>query len=248
MTVQNCKVANYTTAGITNNSAYSNIVQNEVTAGSGTPTGGIYDTGGALLNNNYVHDGAGPGITFSGNSVILANIISNMSGATADGIFGTGQAKILYNSVYNSGRDGINVSNTSVWYSMQITGNILVSNAAYGIVGPTAHTPAGPLWDGNAFYNNTSGTTNQLSDTTTDAQNGVAPYTNVYNVTLTGVPFNNTGTGDFSLNGTSGAGAACKNSAPLRSFGGLSVTQYRDMGAVQHNDPGTVTITPNFAY
>jgi len=49
----------------------------------------------------------------------------------------------------------------------------------------------------NAYGSNTNG-----------ARNGIPVGTN--DVTLTANPFNNAGSGDFSLNGTAGGGAACK--------------------------------------
>lgn len=58
--------------------------------------------------------------------------------------------------------------------------------------------------------------------------------TSVDNVTLTGDPFTNAAGGDFSLNNTAGAGAACKGIAYPQSYPGLSTpTNHADAGAYQ---------------
>ena len=92
----------------------------------------------------------------------------------------------------------------------QSTGQILflfntiaVSNGGYGVNANNVTTPVspwvGPLYGGasNAYYGNTSGARNNFPSLPGD-------------VTLTGSPFTNPSGGDFTLNNTAGAGAACK--------------------------------------
>jgi hypothetical protein len=52
-------------------------------------------------------------------------------------------------------------------------------------------------------------------------------------ITLTGSPYNNAAGGDFSLNSTAGAGAACKGAGIPSSFGGQSTSSYPSVGAAQ---------------
>lgn len=252
MTSTNCyctnvKVMNYTGTGI--NAAATNLIyQCEITAGSSTPTAAI-TMGVAYALFNYIHDGVGPGIVVTANSsgTCIHNIVDSLSGATSDGIVNAGIN--LYNSVNNCGQNGISTgTGSSSWINWVTLGNIMSNNAGVGLKGATANTsamPATPMWDGNAFYNNTGG--NRANADSVVGQNNVAPYTNIYDLTLSGIPYTNQAGKNYGLNATAGAGGACRNSAPPTAWPGASTTAFSDMGAVQHNDPGVVTINPNFA-
>ncbi len=76
----------------------------------------------------------------------------------------------------------------------------------------------------NFYWTNTSGALNNI---TAGAQD----------VTLTGSPYTNAGSGDFSLNNTAGAGAAVRAHAFPGTFSGISTTGYLDGGPTQHADP-----------
>ena len=56
-------------------------------------------------------------------------------------------------------------------------------------------------------------------------------------IILTADPFTNAASGDFSLNTTSGGGAACRAAGIPGVFPGGTTTGYLDIGAVQHADP-----------
>ena len=56
-------------------------------------------------------------------------------------------------------------------------------------------------------------------------------------ITLTGDPFTNSGTGDFSLNNTASQGAACRAAGYPGLMPRGTSTGYHDIGAVQHADP-----------
>lgn len=240
------KCLNYTNIGINNTAGTTLVLNNEVTAGSSTPTAGINLTSTSLTYGNYVHDGVGPGIVSTSSAQIMNNVIANMSGATSDGIRNR-QGQNYNNTVYNCGRHGIYMGDDGNWYNVVAVGNILVNNGGYGLTGPNSTTPASPLWDGNAFYNNTSGAKSNVADITNAKQNSVGAYTPAYDITLSGSPFTNAGSGDFSLNNTAGAGAAVRDAGRPNTWPGGSFTGYPDLGAVFHQDPGTVTINPNFA-
>ncbi len=82
--------------------------------------------------------------------------------------------------------------------------------------------------------------------------NALASY-DLFPVTLTGDPFTSASGGDFSLNNTSGAGAALRAVGYPISFFGISTTNYLDIGAAQHQGAaavsaflGTGNMTANF--
>jgi hypothetical protein len=241
----NCLVKNYKSGGFAVTGSGAGFFYNEVTGGlSGTGIGMSFE-GSAC--NNYVHDNVGSsGISCSNTcNTITNNIISNTSGATADGISQSGGSTILSNIIYNSGRHGISsiVGNSE---KQDIRNNILAKNGGFGIVLTTnPGFPASPFYDGNAFYSNTSGNRSNMDDTgAVNAINAAAPYTNIYDVTLTADPFVNAATGDFRLNNNAGGGAAARGAGLPKAWPGLSITGYADFGTVQHQDSGGGTAVP----
>lgn len=66
-------------------------------------------------------------------------------------------------------------------------------------------------------------------------------------ITLTATPFTSSGGADFSLNNTSGGGAACRAHGITGALPGISTTAYIDLGAVQHADPAMMLYTPGMA-
>lgn len=129
--------------------------------------------------------------------------------------------------------DGI-VLSVSYYGVFLIQNNVVTNCGGYGINNTSATAfPAAPNYDGNAFYNNTSGNRHNLDDTS--GVNGVVPYTNQYDVILTGSPYVNTSGGDFTLNNTAGAGAACKGAGVPVIVPGLSPSTHGniDMGVYQ---------------
>jgi hypothetical protein len=239
----NDTVKNYATAGIVanpGNSSVSMIVNNEVTGGTSSSGIGIKLTASsgstaAFIANNYVHDGAGTGISCA-NSVscfVAQNIVASQSGATSEGILlpGNANALVLSNTVYNSGQDGINSGLTN----SIILNNVLTNNGRYGLNNTNTAFPAQPIYDGNAYFSNTTAARNGIDDVTISSSNpnGVNAYTNTKDVTLSFDPFVSKGTGNFSLNSTGGGGSALKQTGLIGSFVGNSLTNYIDFGAVQ---------------
>lgn len=240
--INNSVIKNFKTSGVKLGNTVTAVTNCEITGGASGATAAIDTNSQSTCNifGNYIHDNVCPGINNSlasnGNSITF-NVIANNSGASSDGIMiDYGEPIILNNSIYNNGRDGIRMRQQYIMSNV-IKNNILVSNAGYGLNDPSTANPAMPNYDGNAYYNNTSGARHNMDDTTSSSTNtnGVSPYTNVLDVTLTGVPFSNAGAGDFSLNDTAGQGAACKAAGTPGAFLGSATTGYLDMGAVQHN-------------
>ncbi len=236
----NCKVSGSTTGGISMTNGDSCVEGNEVTAATG---GNAISSGfQCTVRRNWIHDcsGSSNGIN-AGNSIqaIEHNIISNMSGASAVGIQFAAGAKILRNTIYNCGSDGLKFTATT-FRDIEIKGNIVTNCGGWGLNSTNAGIAASPLWDGNAYFSNTSGTiSTNFNDTSTNAINAVNPYVNQYDVILSADPFTNKAANDFTLNNTAGGGAACRGvGIQPNKIPGITQTEYSDMGALQHQDAG----------
>jgi hypothetical protein len=183
----------------------------------------------------YVHDRNGVGIAGANSPTVISCVVANCSG---DGIQMTGSGVAFNNTVYGCGGNGINRTD-SQGKSYPILNNILASNGGYGIVfGTAAGTRAALQTDGNAFYNNTSGTRLNGNDTTVNPQNASGAYVNARDKILTASPFVNAATADFRLNNTTGGGALCRGTGVPTTWPGLAVSGYTDFGAIEHQDAG----------
>lgn len=241
VSVRSCKISNYKSHGIVLSGLYCDILDCEVTGGSGTAIYLIGNAGEISVLRCYIHDNTGTGIALGDACVALGNIVVNNVGASSDGIEMGASGDILNNTIHGNGRHGINAISSFINEAPQWKNNILTSNGGFGIVGsPDTALPADPAYDGNAFFNNTSGQ-RSLMDSTSGIF-GINPYTNVHDVTLTGSPYVGPTTGstaNFGLNNTSGAGAACRGSGqPSKWLGNTGSTGHLDMGAVQTSAGG----------
>jgi hypothetical protein len=236
--VRNCVAKNFTVAGITLSGGTDSAIEDcEITGGISGATAGINISGGSVdfLLRNWVHDNVCPGLLITSSHTILWNLITNNTGASSDGIQCQYGCQIFNNTIHGNGRHGIN--KTDIFYASYWRNNILTSNGGFGAVGASgAGIPADPSFDGNAYWNNTSGARSNMDDTSTNAIDGVAAYTNVFDKTLTGTPYNASGSNDFSLNSTAGAGASCRAGGTPGTWLNGVPTGYLDMGAVQHLD------------
>ena len=207
-----------------------------------------------VVLNTYISACAGPGISLGSTTTgIMATIagcvISGQTGASGHGIqviitTATTTAvslAITGNVLYNNAQNGIRFDYTTGRVSDHVvSNNILVNNAAYGISCATAG-----MLDGtqavvrcNAFYNNTSGARQNFA-------------TGEGDVTLSGVPFTNAGSADFSLDNTASEGAACRSVAWPSSVGAVGATagtNYQDIGPLQAQaSAGGGTVAYGFA-
>lgn len=231
--VVNCKVSTFNANGISQGGSYNGTHYCEVTGGTG---GSAIDafTSPNVVEGCWIHDNSGisTGISFNIDGRASFNVLSNNGGVGIAGWI----CSILYNTVHASGSHGINISEVTFGASL-VRGNLLTSNGGYGLrMAAGAGTPAAFIHDGNAYWNNTSGTRNQLDDTA--GVNGVGAYANPLDVVLVGTtPYTNAAANDFTLNNTAGAGASLRGAASL-GVAGLSQSSYRDFGAFQHADSG----------
>lgn len=128
--------------------------------------------------------------------------------------------------IYNNTGSGISLGTTQTGIVLDAEDVILSNNGAYGLT--NAATLATFSMINCAFRSNTSGTVNA----------GVSANVQIGAVTLTGDPYTDAPNGNFNLNNTAGAGAACRGAG----IGTYSQTQasytgtvsYPDIGAGQH--------------
>jgi len=193
--------------------------------------GGFAATGGSAMGGFFgciSHDNSGSnnnGFVFSNTAMTCSNCIADTNGAVGF-TFANSISYLMANiSAYNNSSHGVLLNSNPMCATLRNC--LLVSNGGYGVSGPVS----GNIRLNNcAFYSNTSGQTTGLA------------VQNVGAVTLSGNPFVDAPNGDFDLNSTAGAGAACRGAGrgnflqTAASYAGtLSVP---DIGASQHPDSG----------
>ncbi len=177
----------------------------------------------------------------SGNSYAIAGNFYDcvITGSASDGCSGSiircvvyGNSGIGYNGyasvidcvIFNNTSHGIQFNNGSS--AVEVRNTIISSNGGYGI--NISGTIQGLVTVNCAYYSNTSGKYSTGANITRV----------IGEVTLSGDPFTNTSGGDFSLNTTAGAGAACRAAGSPGVMPGGSTTGYLDIGVAQHQDSG----------
>lgn len=222
-----CHVANATAGGFDIRGA---VVLNgcSATGCSTTPAFNTFQPSGATFINCHAY----------------ANSIHGFGGDGAAAYFrcystaNTGSAKGWYRTVTAYGTDTFAVgcvayNNASDgWYfdsncrSAVIQNCISISNGGYGFYSSLANTGS-ILFQKCATYNNTSGAFH--SNILSESQIG--------SITLSGNPFTNAGSNDFSLDNTASEGAALRGiGVPLPPS--LTHVDYSDVGGAQHQDSG----------
>jgi hypothetical protein len=172
--------------------------------GTTSTTGLLQDSGGSMFRGNYFHDNAAPWIvkaTGTGGLGFFGNVLDTNAGANRDGLVldSVYRPHIVGNTFYGQGRHGVSFAGFWTPAGYTLMNNIFVSCGGYGVSNGGGYGPgwASEAVDYNAFYNNTSG-----------ARNGLTA--GAHDVTLSADPFTDAANGDFSLNSTSGGGAALK--------------------------------------
>lgn len=202
---------------------------------SNTANMGGFAVGGATLSYCISHDNAGSnsfgfGSTVNQTASTFINCIADTNGGIGISLQGTQQiSQVIACSSYNNTSDGIRISSASGG-AVLVMNSVLSNNGGWGIKNTTAVT--GGIVN-NAFFSNTSG---QVTSQTASV------FLNEGGVTLSGNPFVDAPNGDFRLNSTSGAGAACRG-AGIGTFTQTAASYagslgYPDIGAVQHQDAG----------
>jgi hypothetical protein len=167
----------------------------------------------------------------------FGNIFSNISDY-AIGPVSNGAMHALYNTFYNCGSathasiDNINSAN---WFPFLIKGNIIVNSPFYGLrLNANAGMPSCYLWDGNAFFGNSSGPRSNIDDgivTLINIQNSGIPFVKTLDVLMANNPFFNAQNEVFLLNDVLGGGASCRGSGNASAHQGFITNS--DFGALQ---------------
>lgn len=204
-------------------------------------------------------------LTFSANSGSGPVIIDScyISGNAIGLVFApSAQSVSIKNSIIvgSTGGWGIDFFGTQTCDAI-IANCIIANNSSGGLRLPSEFnsTPVGMfIIRSNIFYGN--GTFGISSNTLSIAlvsvgqnaygANTTSPYLNMPagtgDVTLTATPFTSSGTGDYSLNSSSGGGALCKGVGFPGIFPGGTTTGHIDIGGVQSS--GTGATIQNYGY
>ena len=242
----NCIAKNFTTGRygfqFTNN--YQKAFDCWATGGLSGATAAFGSTGGSSNEADFdscvAIGNACTGFVLSdvGGSTCDYCISANNTGASSDGFQVTTGATIAdrlkHCLSYGNGRDGLRFTAAGGPDAASVLNCIFVNNGGFGInsattnwaVGPAATQPYLLLINYNFYFGNSSGSYNNLPA----GQNDIAG---------TGDPTVAGASGNFVLNNTAGAGAACRAAGfpgVLQSGG----TGFSDIGALQHQDSPAV--------
>lgn len=212
-----CIARNCTDSGFFGGHAYRCLATGCTTAGAGFNVNGALGTAiGCRATANSV-----AGIR-SGEAIFCvadANTGASTDGFAMTNIFGHRHVGCV---AYNNGRHGFGGDMRSAIFSSCLA----ISNAGYGWSFDSTGYPT-IVFEDCAAYNNTSGVTSGAA---------LALVINAI-AALTGNPFTNAAAGDFTLNNTAGAGAACRSVGWPGAIGFMAATGYADIGAYRHQDP-----------
>lgn len=204
---------------------------------------GIVGHGSYRIIGSYIHDNAGDGIRTSNansttptnpsnvfsvsGSVIRANangIRNQQSLAGSSGGQGTYSLAVINSAILDNTADGIVFTGANDQHNLTVMNNVIDGNGGYGL--NMLHTPAMAYIMANAFRANTQGNYNNSSGSA--------------DIILTGDPFTNRSSGDFSLNAT--AGSACRNAGIPGTWSWGPGTGSADIGPYRHADAaGAIT-------
>ena len=187
---------------------------------------GIYCSGGGrglIVEGCLIESAGGYGVYHNG-TIHSSFTGTTITGSADDCIYFASYHGVVDHCILHgsTGGSGIKYASPGSSYAGTVRNSILYGNNQYGIEIVSAdvlHT------DYNAYGGN--GVAATLN------HGVVGPHA----VTLTGDPFTNAAGGDFSLNNTAGAGAACRNAGfPGAMIDGTN-EGFADIGALRHEDP-----------
>jgi hypothetical protein len=184
--------------------------------------------GGISAVECIAHANTGTGFTLAANSVAIYCLSYGNTGGGSHGFLGNaGGSSHLINCVaYDNDGDGFRIAFAGGAPGSMPRNCIFAGNGGYGFNYNSTGTPGSTTARNNAYYSNTSGARNNVP-------------AGIGDVTLTGDPFTNAAAGDFSLNNTAGAGAACRAAGIPGYLPGGTTRGYQDIGAAQHADPAS---------
>lgn len=204
---------------------------------------GIYNVSAVFLFRCSLHDNGGSGIgDYGGNCYAWAchaynnaghgfgkqggryvNCVASNNGGHGFFIYGNGANLELYNCTAG-GNTGYGIVADGGTCTVSTYNCISSNNGGYGIQNAIAIYNC-------AYGNNTSGNVNGLYGAS------------IGNITLSADPFVNLAGNNLALNNTAGGGASCRAAGFPGAFPGGLTTGYLDVGAVQHQDSPSTTIS-----
>ena len=204
VTIVNCKFSGFNVAIYGSDDA-NTFYMNGLSVFNTEITGGVTGiNAAAYVYGCYIHGLSGDGITINhtGQTGVVTVVARTVFNGNSHGInMPASDVVLLFVSectFYGQSSDGLLYSGTLHAGSVGVVNSIFYGNGGYGWNSSSATAILGPsINQNNAYGSNTSG-----------ARNGVVAGLN--DVSLSGDPFNNPSGGDFSLNSTAGAGAACR--------------------------------------
>lgn len=230
----NVKISDGGGNGIGGSGSGCRVMACEITGVGGD---GIATSNGLYICGNNIHDNTGNGITFSGTTTIIidGNVIDSNGGrgivhSGATGSVSISQMAFLNgNTVYGNGNSGLEVTDKDIAFTL--LNNIFAENGnaagEYNLEWLESTAEATGIHKNNVFFHSGGGGGANLSLVTADSTD------------ITTDPlFTNAAGADFSLGSTSPAKAA---GFPASFLGGN--TNYRDIGAVQRQEPSSSTST-----
>lgn len=223
--VYNFKISAFTGGGsyIVNLATNATLMAGEISGGNTSNYAALNTSDGSLIKDLWVHGNAGRGVDSSnGTGAVFHRVRStDHTGSQGYGFHIQGAPEFIL-------IDCVADNNAQSNYYLQ-NGN------------PTLHCfncistrTGGYHWDNRSGVN----AINLYNCAYYSATSGLSPVTPtvITNLqALTGMPY--TGSGDYNLNNTAGAGAACRGVLSSQTSG-LSDNSYNDIGAVQHQDAG----------
>lgn len=187
--------------------------------------------------NCYVHANTVTQTIASG-GVACNSIFASNTGATTDGLSSANQsAQIITCTFYGNGRDGLRIATNASVIGAQVVNCHAEGNTGngYNLTGTGQLTLVSCGSYNNSARSASSGTINDLNP-----------------ITLSGSAFTNAAGGDFSLNGTAGAGALLRGTGYVtptsQTFLSGSTISYPDVGAAQHLIGNTTVVGGAWAF
>jgi hypothetical protein len=199
--------------------------------GAGAATGVGLDAGNAVVARGCEAHDCKQGFTCSNGSGDFEYCMSH--GNTGSGFYQQGANGMRLRNCMADGNavDGLHVNDSGGAMAMEVTNCLFTNNAGVGTKSVATDysaalaAPMAAFFQNNAFYNNTGGNYSQMPAGASD-------------VILTADPYTNRAGGDYSLNGTTGGGAALRGAGIPGGFGLLGAAAqasigHADIGAVQ---------------
>ncbi len=190
-----------------------------------TTTGIALSGSGGLVLGCSIHTGAG--LTVTSDSVILDCVVAN---TTTGNAVTTGGSRVYINGLVIYGTAGANTNGLQISSDSTCIVNTVVTHMN-GSGTQVCYSTGGS----SAFARLLINCASDASGAGNTSVN-ITPNNFINFIPLTVDPYTNAGSLDFTLNNTAGGGALLRAAGYPAALGGLTGSNYRDVGAFQHAD------------